>query len=492
MSQAADSYNKEASSPPAPNRYRLWIFRLLTVGLALMVFLIAEFACRLFGLGHPSLGPDPFAGFHEVRPLFILDEAKHEYRIPESRYNFFAPESFAQSKPSRAKRIFCLGGSTVQGRPYSTPTSFPTFLEMALDEVDQSNDWTVVNCGGISYASYRLVPILEEVLNYDPDFIILCTGHNEFLEDRSYQHLRDASPVLKRALRVSSKSRLFNVINRWVHTDASGLVMSAETDPMLDYKNGLAAYYRDDQWRTNVVAHFEFNVRRLIGTAEVAGVPIILVIPPSNLYDCPPFKSEVASGLDPEAHAAWRELLRQAQETMRADPQGAIAIFKDAIAIDGRHAATWYELAKCYQTLGLQAQAEEAFVTARDEDTCPLRMLSVMEDALRRVADECDVPVVDLSVQMRDGHSLVDHVHPDFDAHQKIAKQLAEVLAEHDWCQLDSGWNERVDQCFRSHMDSLEDFYFLKGQRTLDALQGWTQGRSDGLPAEQRFPNRIP
>ena len=89
-------------------------------------------------------------------------------------------------------RIFCLGGSTVQGRPYANETSFTTWLELSLQAADPRRQWQVVNCGGVSYASYRLLPIMKETLQYEPDLYIIYTGQNEFLEERTYGEIVDA------------------------------------------------------------------------------------------------------------------------------------------------------------------------------------------------------------------------------------------------------------------------------------------------------------
>ena len=62
-----------------------------------------------------------------------------------------------------------LGGSTVQGRPFSIETAFSTWLELSLTAADPSRIWQVVNCGGVSYASYRLAPIVDESSCYKPD-----------------------------------------------------------------------------------------------------------------------------------------------------------------------------------------------------------------------------------------------------------------------------------------------------------------------------------
>ena len=45
------------------------------------------------------------------------------------------------------------------------------------------------------------------------------------------------------------------------------------------------------QWQADVIAHFEYNLRRIVRIADEAGVPLLFVSPVSNLQFAP-FKSE--------------------------------------------------------------------------------------------------------------------------------------------------------------------------------------------------------
>ena len=47
----------------------------------------------------------------------------------------------------------------------------------------------MINAGGISYASYRVAVVIKELARYEPDLFIIYTGHNEFLEERTYRTL---------------------------------------------------------------------------------------------------------------------------------------------------------------------------------------------------------------------------------------------------------------------------------------------------------------
>ena len=245
-----------ASAPRRP--WPRWIlFRAFAVFLGLSPLLLSEITLRMLDWGEPNRHEDPFLGFSAVYPLFVLDETGTRYEISPSRRTFFCPESFAAVKPPEEFRIFCLGGSTVQGRPFTTETSFTTWLELSLEAADTTRTWEVVNCGGVSYASYRLVPILEEVLGYEPDLVIIYTGHNEFLEDRSYGHIRDRPAVVTRILEAASRLRTFVVLRHGVirltsaqTAPAEGKpVVPAEVDAVLDQGEGLEFFRRDPKWR---------------------------------------------------------------------------------------------------------------------------------------------------------------------------------------------------------------------------------------------------
>lgn len=479
------------------------------MGLGLLLCVAAEFLLRVLDLGRPTLVDDPFVGFSHIHPLFEIDEARGVHRIAPSRRKFFAYESFPIQKGTTTRRIFCLGGSTVKGEPYSIPTAFTTWLELALREAAPEHDWDVINCGGISYASYRLVPILQETLAYGPDLYILCTGHNEFLEDRTYGHLKDPQSLLEMTRRLTGGWRLLTLA-RMAVLALSGETATAprddrpllgpETDPILDYHDSLAAYHWDDEWRRGVVAHYEYNLRRMASLARQAGVPVVFVLPPSNLGGCPPFKSEHPRPLSPEQQQRFDTLINAAREQYQHDIRRSIALLTEALQIDDRHAETLYDLGQCYRSIGQYAEARRWLVRARDCDVVPLRMISELEAAMRRVADDEGIPCLDAHALLEaqtphgilDDALLVDHIHPGFDGHQLIAAALLELMEQAGWVQPRADWRERAQAAWQRHFESLDYTYFARGQRFLKSLEGWTQGRGDGPPAAQRFPWRIP
>ncbi len=166
---------------------------------ALGFFVFLELTLAVFGVRPARDTRDPFVGFAPGVPLFVRDGA--DFVTNPLKLTFFNAQRFPAEKSRQAFRVFCLGGSTTYGHPYDGRTYFGTWLQRYLQEVAPDRDWQVINCGGISYASYRVALLMEELAAYQPDLFIVYTGHNEFLEERTYGRIRHRHPAVQRLLR---------------------------------------------------------------------------------------------------------------------------------------------------------------------------------------------------------------------------------------------------------------------------------------------------
>jgi lysophospholipase L1-like esterase len=468
---------------------RRWLYRGLLLALLLLPLLLCEALLALLGWGTAAEDEDPYIAFSAVQPLFV--RVGDRYEIPESRQVYFRPQAFPATKGPRTFRIVCFGGSTVQGSPYSTETAFSTWLALNLKAADSSRDWEVINCGGISYASYRLAPIVEEMLGHEPDLLILYIGHNEFLEDRTYGDVKATPAAIAGAHAVLSRSRTYSMLrSAWMSAmqsaPAKKTELPDEVDTILDYQRGLDEYHRDDAWRAGVVRHFEFNLRRMIGQAREAGVPVLLVDPPCNLKDCPPFKFEPSPQLDEAANARVAALWNEAQRLESEQLERQCALLREALAVDGRHAGIHYHLAKCLEGLGRFEEAKRHFLRACDDDVCPLRVIEPLHAAIRRTASDTGTPLVDLrklfDEQSPEGipgdEMFVDHVHPHIHWHQRIADELLEAMAREALTTPVTDWRERRKPLYVQQMGSLDEVYFERAKQRLDGQNRWAQGRA--------------
>lgn len=491
----------EASSSLSPRRRRFFRVGAVLFGLTLVLGL--EVSLRILDLGQLNDLGDPYVGFSNVVPLFQLDEDTNRYQIDKARLSWFRPDSFQASKADNEFRIFCFGGSTVQGRPYAIETSFTTWLELNLKAAAPETHWQVVNCGGVSYASYRLVPIVEEVLGHEPDLLIVYTGHNEFLEERTYHEIKQRPAWVMALHERLIRSRIYALAHQWVHAPSprrDQTTLAADVDALLDYQGGLAQYHRDDAFRDGVIHHFEANLRRMVHLARQASTPLIFINPVSNLRDSPPFKVELAPELGESERSELNAIWEQAKTSSWDDLSEKTRLVNAVLAIDHGHANAHFLLARIHEAQGDMTAAKEEYLRAKDSDVCPLRMLEEMHRRLAQVANQTGTPLIDIRQRFDEraefgipgDDELVDHVHPDIPGHQLIARQIFERLVEQGVVQPQENWLDEQKKLYRSNFESLPANYFPESQARLEGLRRWTQGRVTSLRLEKKDEPKAP
>lgn len=489
---------------------KIWLFRAAAIVVGLFPLVLFEIGLHLFGWASPDGVADPYIGFTEIRPLFELSSSGEKYEISDARKPLFCSDEFLQEKPPRQFRVFCVGGSTVQGRPFATETSFSTWLELMLKAADDSKDWDVVNCGGVSYASYRLAPIVEEIVNYQPDLIVLYTGHNEFLEDRTYEAVKTASPFVVRTHERLSAFKTYSFVRSCFATNQNQQSVSQlppEVEARLDFRNGLSAYSRDDDWKRDVVRHFEHNLRRMIrATTKENSIPLILCNPVSNLLDASPFKSEFSEPLSDEQRKRFEEALlvdptpnksvKSKNVVMRSNLEDRIKLLVELNRLDSRYADLHYQLGQAYYESGDFAKSKQHLLTAKEEDVCPLRIIEPMYDVIERIRSEHTnvgatkskrgrVDFVDVKAffeskangGMIGRDQLIDHVHPTIHGHQLIAELLFKKMVERGDVSVGADFESKRKAIFQQHLESLSHMYFELGKDRLDGLKRWAEGR---------------
>lgn len=360
---------------------------------------------------------------------------------------WFNRQYFDKEKASNTKRIFCLGGSTTFGRPYADSTSYCGWMREILPSIDPTFDWEVINAGGVSYASYRVAAVMEELAQYDPDVFVVYCGHNEFLEERTYAGMRDVSQAWMNIQSAASNLRTFTLLQRWLVSRQEGSpreqrdILPVEVDERLNKTIGPADYHRDPEWFANVVRHYRFNLSRMVSIARRVGAAIVFVMPASNELDSDPFKSESGRLAEEDAEKCTGLIAEAINAKSEGDLLRAIEQLSAARDIDPLDPLIHYELGLCFFEAEQFEAAQAELRAAIDEDICPLRATSAITTALREVANEQDVPLIDFENLLRArsqaeyGHALLgnqfflDHVHPNIEMHRELAVWILESLA---------------------------------------------------------------
>lgn len=436
---------------------------LMAVGVTAVFFLLLEGILTFVGVEPRRFSEDPFVGFTSTSPLFVEDvdtEGRRIYRTADNKKRLFNPQSFPVEKADGAIRIFCMGGSTTFGRPFDDATSYCGWLRGLLLEVDPAHRWEVINAGGVSYASYRVALLMEELIHYQPDFFIIYSGQNEFLEARTYGGII-AMPASVRGLSaVAARTRLYAALDGVIHRarldeeDATAVTtLGDDVITRLDASVGPDDYRRDEAWRQQVIDHYAFNLVRMADIAASVGAGVHLVVPASNLGHCTPFKSEHAEGMDGESMARWNQAMAAArQEVLDGDVDGALEQMETARDIDPHHAAGLFAIGTFLAEQGRFDEARTAFEQARDEDVCPLRILGEMGDVVREVAAQRRLGLTDFEA-VADRHTpdgipgsdlFLDHVHPTIEGNGLLARSILDDLIENLVVVPSAGWNETV------------------------------------------------
>ena len=492
---SSESFQRTAWFSSDRSWQRRILFRLGALLMGCLPLATAEILCRCAGWGQPDYSTDPFVGFSAVRPLFERTPDGSTFHISPQRRGFFKQDSFAARKPNNEFRIFVFGGSTVQGNPFSTETSFAEFLRRTLQTMAPDRSWDVVNCGGVSYASYRLLPVMEECFQYEPDLYIFCEGQNEFLEDVTYSGTRRLTPVLEPLLSVArhlqSVRSIVNGFSGTVlsenHEPSSRPLLPEDVQTLLDQSGGLDRYHRDDAHTDAVVRHFRFNLERMVALCRQKKVPLLLIQPPVNLSDCPPFKSQFSRDTSAEQQAEILQTLRDARKCAQGDAARALTLMQSIVRQQPRYALGWYELGQIQLTIGDLKNALISLNQALDEDVCPLRMKTALSQAMQQVAATHNIPFLNahalLGRRCRGGivgeQVLVDHVHPSFRGHEDIAVEIAVWMEQQKFVQSQAAdWQQSARDVCRQAVQQLDDTYFLRGRRALHALRQWAAGRA--------------
>ncbi len=492
--------DRAAPDGVAAGRKLLHATLLVLVGLLLPVLL--ELLLRLF-LPAGLAGRDPFVGFSRLNPLFVpARSAQGEALLATAtaKERWFNPQQFPAVKPAGTIRIFTLGGSTTFGHPWADPTSFSGWLrELLARRAAPGRSYEVVNAGGVSYASYRVVNVLRELLRYDPDLIVIMTGHNEFLESRTYgELLADSGTLGFRVREQASRLASYRLLGlAWDKLrgepdgktaagrgQSAGNLLPAEVSTLLDQSAGLELYQRDTLFAAGVAGHYRYNLERMKALCREAGVPLLFLGLVDNRKDFSPFKSRHREGLTTQelerfGAAMSAGLALAAQGRL----EEGLAGLREALSIDSLHAAARFYAGRMLLDAGDTTAAAAQLLAARELDICPLRAPGPIHQALREATRGADADLIDLPALFASlspgalvgDEWLIDHIHPRPAGHLLIATEILGWMREKGLAEGEQPGPRELAALRDSVLASLPPEYFRKGVINLAKVLLWAQ-----------------
>jgi tetratricopeptide (TPR) repeat protein len=295
----------------------------------------------------------------------------------------------------------------------------------------------VVNCGLNAVASWHGREVLDEIVRYRPDVIVVYIGNGDWVTP--------GPEVLDPGIRLLSNLRLYqlaSLASRKLQRGDKGKIDVQRVHNRADAFRLARERARGNQTLTAserewILTRYGQNLRAIVATAETSGATVILSELIQNLSDFPPGASRHRPDLSETDRTAWRAAMERADTRMRAkDYRGALDDLAAAERIDTRPAVLHYLRAQALEALGEYAAARDEYRTASDLDEAPLGVPSAVNEVVRAVAKETGVRSVDLNGALAAStpHGLLgdglfyDYVHPTVAGHAKIADVFAEVL----------------------------------------------------------------
>jgi len=121
-----------------------------------------------------------FFGFNGCPPYFLKTTTPDNHTVYRTNPDKDIEEtSFPCTKEKDEFRIFALGGSAAYGEPFGPEGSFSHWLALRLNAIDADRHYRVVNCARRGFGSVRVKRIFDEIIDYDPDLVIIYFGNNE-------------------------------------------------------------------------------------------------------------------------------------------------------------------------------------------------------------------------------------------------------------------------------------------------------------------------
>ena len=393
------------STPPIPRwKLRLFLFVLVLIVLTVPIILL-EVGLRVAGV---QVSDDPYLQFGRINSFFtkVNIGGRQYYQVSAREIYRERRIVFSVKKASGTFRIFCLGGSASAGWPHPSREIYSAYLEENLRRAYPDKTIEVINVSAHMYAAYRVRLIFKEIMEFEPDLIILYTGDNEFLEKRSYDIRHNWLDPISRLANYSILFRIIrgSALGRWVfpaNTLQGGQLDHAAYADWSKLEQLALDLRKDPAQFAFVKAHYAYSVESMVEAARDRNVPIILVSDPVNLRDWQPNVSyQALHGTDLER---WEtHYVRGRAALLRGNYDTAVDDLRLAGALNPQHAATYYYLARALEAKGQPVQAYDAFSRARDLDYNPFRAISDFNAALRKIAVRYDgVTLADAEAQFR-------------------------------------------------------------------------------------------
>ncbi len=396
-------------------------------------------------------------GFAELSASVWLER---RHRLP--RLDFWpAPIEAAEKRAE----LVVIGGSSALGCPYEDWLSVGAIVERTLADVLPDRRVRVrvlAERGAALEAQHQKLAQLRE----RPDVVIVYSGHNEFLarfslEARTYYYDDERTDSRAWALleHAGGVSALIRLARENLERIRVGII-PARSFGSLERTIGRPAATAVET--RAVYADFERRLEAIARDCARLHCAVIFVIPPGNDAADPNQSCALPATTQRERASLYKKLL-ELRALEIAAPDLAIVGYQAMLKKQPTLAIAHHRLGRLFDRNGAIPEANQHYRLARDLDGLPLRCVTPLEEAYRRVATRypgtvelIDGPDLLRSASRRgilDDELFHDLVHPTLSGHVLLANAVLVALRGRglwDWPEstpvpaIDAAWAART------------------------------------------------
>jgi tetratricopeptide (TPR) repeat protein len=377
------------------------LFYSISVIIPFIFLALIEVLLRLFSVGDDlSL----FKNSSDSRYYEINRQVGERYF---NKYSHTTPlsDKFLKQKPTNSYRIFVMGESTVQGFPYDANLAFSRILYRRLQDIFPERFIEVVNLGLTAINSYTLLDLTDEMLEQQPDLVLIYAGHNEYygalgvasMENGSIPHWLKKLHLKLIHLRIYQLlqrgiGNIFNSANPTAQRDINATLMEKMVGRnLIPYSS---AIYKEG------IIQFSENMSNMLRKIKDAHIHIIISDLVSNVRDLPPFQS-----VSFESYS-------------RAD-----SIYAHAQQLEANH---FYD------------EARKEYLRAKDLDVIRFRASEDLNSVISNLTDSLKIFHVSLksifehfsSNSFVGNNLMTDHLHPNIDGYFLMTEGFINAILE--------------------------------------------------------------
>ena len=420
------------SSPLSPKRK--WFFRAVLVLFPIFLLVLLEFILRITGYGT------------DYR-LFIPSSVDNRYLEPNPQLGrrYFPGGKFypnithsflLKEKPANGFRIFVLGGSTARGYPYYYNGSFSSMLRVMLQKSYPNIYFEVVNLAMVAVNSYTVQDIAREIWRYQPDLVLVYSGHNEFYGALGVGSLEQLGTSRKLVLTYLWLNRFKTV--QLLRQLARGIMGAlgggtSELAPNMTLMEHLAArrsIAHGSPLYRKAMTIFQQNMAEVVELCRNHRVPLLLGTLVSNVHHQPPFTDTFHPETDT---ATWQQLFRKA---LQAPPHQADSLFQQLFHLDDFPASAHFQYARLAESQQRWDSAYVHFYRAKDYDGLRFRASEDFNGILQELASVSGAILVPIrrSFESHSPHHLpgkelfLEHLHPNLQGYFLMARTFYRAI----------------------------------------------------------------